>query len=113
LVLVVVKVQITGVIVVKSEKSIELLDKSVSDELAAVHQYMYFHFHLDDLGFTPLATLFKRTAIAYALARIEPALYRCDCFLWSLQTGAGRADSRSHRILVESTSIGEMFEVQS
>ena len=24
---------------------------------------MYFHFHLDDLGFGPLATLFKRTAI--------------------------------------------------
>src|SRR5947199_9244614 len=51
--------------------------------------------------------------IAYAVATIEPALYRCDCFLWSLQTGAGRPDSRSHRILVESTSIGEMFEVQS
>jgi len=24
---------------------------------------MYFHFHLDDLGFAPLAQLFKRTAI--------------------------------------------------
>ena len=49
--------------VVNSEKSIELLNKSVADELAAVQQYMYFHFHLDDLGFTPLAKLFKRTAI--------------------------------------------------
>jgi bacterioferritin len=63
LVLVVEKAQRTEVVVVKSEKSIELLDKSVADELAAVHQYMYFHFHLDDLGFRPLATLFKRTAI--------------------------------------------------
>ena len=45
------------------ERSIELLNKAVADELAAVHQYMYFHFHLDDLGFAPLATLFKRTAI--------------------------------------------------
>jgi bacterioferritin len=35
----------------------------VADELAAVHQYMYFHFHLDDQGFGPLALLFKRTAI--------------------------------------------------
>lgn len=51
----VVKVQLTEVIVVKSEKSIELLNKSVADELAAVHQSMYFHFRLDDLGFTPLA----------------------------------------------------------
>ncbi len=46
-----------------SEQSIGLLNKSVADELSAVHQYMYFHFHLDDLGFAPLANLFKRTAI--------------------------------------------------
>jgi bacterioferritin len=45
------------------EHSIELLNKAVADELAAVHQYMYFHFHLDDQGFAPLAGLFKRTAI--------------------------------------------------
>ena len=44
-------------------KSIELLNRAVADELAAVHQYMYFHFHLDDQGFSPLALLFKRTAI--------------------------------------------------
>jgi bacterioferritin len=49
--------------IVNSKQSIELLNKSVADELAAVHQYMYFHFHLDDLGFAPLANLFKRTAI--------------------------------------------------
>jgi len=46
-----------------SERSIELLNKAVGDELLAVHQYMYFHFHLDDQGFGPLAQLFKRTAI--------------------------------------------------
>jgi bacterioferritin len=46
------------------EKSIELLNKAVADELTAVHQYMYFHFHCDDQGFDLLAGLFKRTAIA-------------------------------------------------
>ncbi len=46
-----------------SKASIELLNKSVADELAAVHQYMYFHFHLDDQGFGPLSMLFKQTAI--------------------------------------------------
>jgi bacterioferritin len=46
-----------------SEKSIELLNKAVGDELAAVHQYMYFHFHCDDQGYDLLAGLFKRTAI--------------------------------------------------
>lgn len=45
------------------ERSIELLNAAVADELSAVHQYMYFHFHLGDQGFAPLAMLFKRTAI--------------------------------------------------
>ena len=45
------------------EKSIELLNRAVADELAAVHQYMYFHFHCDDQGYDLLAGLFKRTAI--------------------------------------------------
>jgi bacterioferritin len=44
-------------------KSIELLNKAIGDELSAVHQYMYFHFHCDDQGFELLAGLFKRTAI--------------------------------------------------
>lgn len=45
------------------EKSIELLNNAIRDELAAVHQYMYFHFHCDDQGYDLLANLFKRTAI--------------------------------------------------
>ncbi len=47
----------------KKEKSIELLNKAVADELYAVHQYMYFHFHCDDQGYELLAGLFKKTAI--------------------------------------------------
>lgn len=45
------------------EKSIELLNKAVADELHAVHQYMYFHFHCDDQGYDLLALLFKKTAV--------------------------------------------------
>lgn len=45
------------------EKSIELLNKAVADELAAVHQYMYFHFHCEDQGYEPLSGLFFQTAI--------------------------------------------------
>ena len=45
------------------EKSIELLNKAIADELSAVHQYMFFHFHCDDQGFDLLASLFRRTAI--------------------------------------------------
>ncbi len=46
-----------------TQKSIGLLNKAVGDELQAVHQYVYWHFHLDDQGFGPLADLLKRTAI--------------------------------------------------
>jgi bacterioferritin len=45
------------------EKSVELLNKAVADELSAVHQYMYFHFHCDDQGYDLLAGLFIKTAI--------------------------------------------------
>jgi len=47
----------------KPNVSIDLLTPAVDDELHAVHQYMYWHFHLDDQGFAPLAALLKRTAI--------------------------------------------------
>ena len=46
-----------------AQDTIALLNQAVADELSAIHQYMYFHFHLDDQGFHPLASLFKKTAI--------------------------------------------------
>jgi bacterioferritin len=46
-----------------SKKTIDLLNRAAADELAAVHQYMYFHFHCDDQGYDLLAALFKKTAI--------------------------------------------------
>lgn len=45
------------------EKSIELLNKAVGDEMAAVHQYMFFHFHCENQGYEKLSKLFLRTAI--------------------------------------------------
>ena len=45
------------------KKSIELLNNAVADELSAVHQYMYFHFHAEDQGYELLAGLFMKTAI--------------------------------------------------
>ena len=53
-----------------SAKSIELLNRAVGDEIAAAHQYMYFHFHCDDQGFDRFAALFRRTAIE-EMAHIE------------------------------------------
>ena len=45
------------------EKSVALLNKAVADELSAVHQYMYFHFHCEDQGYDLLGALFIKTAI--------------------------------------------------
>lgn len=45
------------------EKSIVLLNQAVGEEVTALQQYMYFHFHCDDQGFDLLAGLFKKTAI--------------------------------------------------
>jgi len=47
----------------RNPKSIELLNKAIAEEELALHQYMYFHFILDDRGFDALANLFKRIAI--------------------------------------------------
>jgi bacterioferritin len=47
----------------RRDESIKLLNKAVGDELQAIHQYMYFHFHLGDLGLAPLSELLRRTAI--------------------------------------------------
>ena len=44
-------------------KSIELLNKAVADEMSAVHQYMFFHFHCENQGYDKLSGLFMRTAI--------------------------------------------------
>lgn len=54
---------VAGRSAVDKAKSIELLNHAIADELQAVHQYMYFHFHLDDQGLGPLSVLFKRIAI--------------------------------------------------
>ncbi|PLX94501.1 MAG: bacterioferritin [Desulfuromonas sp.] len=45
------------------EKSIVLLNQAVGEEVTALQQYMYFHFHSDDQGYDLLAGLFKQTAI--------------------------------------------------
>jgi bacterioferritin len=45
------------------EASIQLLNEALADELTAIHQYMYFHFHCDDQGYDPLSMLFKQKAI--------------------------------------------------
>ena len=46
-----------------NQQSVELLNKAVADEMSAVHQYMYFHFHCENQGYELLSRLFIKTAI--------------------------------------------------
>lgn len=48
---------------INREKSIELLNLAVAEEMTAVNQYMYFHILLEDMGYDYLAAYFKRTSI--------------------------------------------------
>jgi bacterioferritin len=79
------------------EKSIELLNKAVADELSAVHQYMYFHFHCDDQGYDLLANLFKRTAIEEML-HIEMLAERILFLKGEVKLKASQDVSKVHEV---------------
>ena len=84
-------------------KSIELLNKAVGDELAAIHQYMYFHFHCDDQGLDQLANLFKRTAVD-EMKHIEKLAERV-LFL------KGDVDMKASVEVKQITAVKEMLEL--
>lgn len=48
---------------IKRDKSIELLNRAIAEEMTAMNQYMYFHFRLEDMGYDYLAAYFKRVGI--------------------------------------------------
>ncbi len=47
----------------RNPKSVELLNRAIAEEELALHQYMYFHFVLSDMGYDLLANIFKRIAV--------------------------------------------------
>ncbi len=79
------------------EKSVGLLNKAVADELAAVHQYMYFHFHCDDQGYDLLAALFKTTAIEEML-HIERLAERILFLKGEVELGGSSAVAKVHDV---------------
>jgi bacterioferritin len=85
------------------EKSVGLLNRAVGDELAAVHQYMYFHFHCDDQGFDLLAALFKTTAIE-EMMHIERLADRILFLKGEVELVAAHAVEKVH-------DVGEMLKL--
>ncbi|MHC4945224.1 MAG: ferritin-like domain-containing protein [Planctomycetota bacterium] len=92
------------------EKSIDVLNKAVADEMWAVHQYMYFHFHCDDQGLDPLAALFKKTAIEEML-HIERMAERILFLKGEVEMEASREVEKIHdvsAILAKSIEMEQM-----
>ncbi|HKK61988.1 MAG TPA: bacterioferritin [Bacteroidales bacterium] len=91
------------------EKSIELLNKAVADELSAVHQYMYFHFHCDDMGYDLLASLFKKTSIEEML-HIERLAERILFLKGDVEMEASTPVKKIHDVKEMLVLAGEMEE---
>lgn len=79
------------------DKSIELLNKTVAEELSAVHQYMYFHFRCDDQGYDLLANLFKKTAIEEML-HVERAAERILFLKGEVEMNASEEVQKIHDV---------------
>jgi len=79
------------------EKSIELLNKAIGDELSAVHQYMYFHFHCDDLGYDLLSNLFKRAAIE-EMTHVEKLAERILFLKGEVEMKASQVVQKTHDV---------------
>ena len=79
------------------KKSIDLLNRAVADELTAVHQYMYFHFHCDDQGLDLLAGLFRRTAIE-EMMHIERLAERILFLKGEVQLKASEDVKKIHKV---------------
>ncbi len=92
-------------------KSIELLNKAVADELSAVHQYMYFHFHCDDQGYDLLAGLFKQTAIEEML-HIERLAERILFLKGEVNLAASAEVKKAHEVR-EMLKLAQEMEQQS
>lgn len=80
------------------EKSIALLNEAVADELSAVHQYMFFHFHLADQGYMPLANLLKRVAIE-EMGHVETLAERILFLRGEVEMKVGEAVEKIHEPL--------------
>ena len=93
------------------EKSIEFLNKAVGEELAAVHQYMYFHFHCEDQSYDLLAGLFIRTAIE-EMGHIERCAERILFLNGEVEMVASMEVSKIHDVR-EMLEMGRKMEEDS
>jgi len=95
------------------EKSIELLNKAVADEMSAVHQYMYFHFHCEDQGYELLSRLFLKTAIE-EMEHVEKCAERILFLGGEVEMAASEVVQKIHdvKIMLEKASAMEQGSIR-
>ena len=93
------------------EKSIVLLNQAVAEEITALHQYMYFHFHCDDQGYDLLAGLFKKIAIE-EMMHVEDLAERILFLGGDVEMKASQ-DVRKMTDVVEMLQLARSMEEQS
>ncbi|MDL2208615.1 bacterioferritin [Parabacteroides sp. OttesenSCG-928-O15] len=99
---------------IKRDKSIELLNKAVAEEMTAVNQYMYFHILLEDMGYDYLAAYFKRTSIK-EMIHVEKFAERILYLKGELELRASKAVQKIHNVkeMLELANKMELETIQN
>ncbi|MDH6312529.1 bacterioferritin [Parabacteroides sp. PFB2-10] len=99
---------------IKRDKSIELLNKAVAEEMTAVNQYMYFHILLEDMGYDYLAAYFKRTSIK-EMIHVEQFAERILYLKGELELRASKGVQKIHDVkeMLELANKMELETIQN
>lgn len=99
---------------IKRDKSIELLNKAVAEEMTAVNQYMYFHILLEDMGYDYLAAYFKRTSIK-EMIHVEKFAERILYLKGELELRASKGVQKIHDVkeMLELANKMELDTIQN
>ncbi len=84
------------------QKSINMLNKAVADELLATEQYLYFHFHCENLGYEPLSKIFLRISIV--------EMHHVDRLAQRILFLGGDVDMRHSGAVKKITDVSEMLK---
>jgi len=85
------------------DKSIEVLNKAVAEEMTAIHQYMYFHFHCDDQGYDLLAGVFRRIAMS--------EMMHCERLAERILFLKGEVELKASADVVKEHDVKKMLEI--
>ena len=87
------------------KKSIPLLNQALQEEVRALQQYMYFHFHCDDRGFDLLSSLFRQIAIQ--------EMIHAEKFAERILFLKGEVELKASKDVEKVTDVAEMLKMST